>query len=263
MTSMEHTYEGGLESLLMTSNNTPQGWYDDGQGAIRWWDGNQWTQHTHNPDRSGPGAAQNAPTQTAAAVRSAGAAASEYARKLVEKDDPSTDPDAIWAAVGKPVTGLGGGRYKLTSDYLYFEKGTLSTSAQQILTHEIYDVDARQTMTQKARGVGTIVLFAVRSGSGVREMVELIDIANFREGVTTLNRVSHEARERLRLKNQTQHINYTGLPTAPVPVAAAPASAAEPAVDLNAELAKLASFKEQGILDDDEFAAAKRKLLGL
>ena len=28
----------------MTS--TPAGWYDDGHGATRWWDGSQWTEHT-------------------------------------------------------------------------------------------------------------------------------------------------------------------------------------------------------------------------
>ncbi|GAA1798699.1 SHOCT domain-containing protein [Agromyces neolithicus] len=46
--------------------------------------------------------------------------------------------------------------------------------------------------------------------------------------------------------------------------AAAPAPAAAPAagVDVVAELQKLAALKEQGILDDAEFAAAKAKLLG-
>jgi Short C-terminal domain len=42
--------------------------------------------------------------------------------------------------------------------------------------------------------------------------------------------------------------------------APAPAPAA-PAVDLTAELQKLASLKEAGILNDEEFAAAKAKLL--
>jgi hypothetical protein len=43
----------------------------------------------------------------------------------------------------------------------------------------------------------------------------------------------------------------------------APAPAAAPAggVDVVAELQKLAALKEQGILSDDEFAAAKAKLL--
>jgi hypothetical protein len=44
--------------------------------------------------------------------------------------------------------------------------------------------------------------------------------------------------------------------------AAAPAAAPAASVDIVAELQKLAALKEQGILSDDEFAAAKAKLLG-
>lgn len=44
--------------------------------------------------------------------------------------------------------------------------------------------------------------------------------------------------------------------------AAAPPPAAAPAVDVVAELQKLAALKDAGVLTDDEFAAAKAKLLG-
>ena len=43
--------------------------------------------------------------------------------------------------------------------------------------------------------------------------------------------------------------------------AAAPAPAAAPAVDVVAELQKLAALKDAGVLTDEEFAAAKAKLL--
>lgn len=46
------------------------------------------------------------------------------------------------------------------------------------------------------------------------------------------------------------------------PAAAAPAApAAAPAFDLVAELQKLAALKDAGVLTDDEFAAAKARLL--
>jgi hypothetical protein len=228
----------------MTSAQTPAGWYDDGRGALRWWDGNGWTEHTQPAPQAATGEAKSP----------------SYVQNLSTKVDFAADRDAIWTAVGKPITGIGGGRYKLTEQYLYFERGTLSTKAQQISTHEIFDVDAMQTMTQKARGVGTIVLYAIRSGTGARERVELVDVEGFREGVAELNRVSHAARENLRIKHQTQTVNYTGVPGGPTPSTPA---AATPAFDLNAELEKLATFKERGLLDDEEFAAAKRKLLGL
>ena len=28
----------------------PPGWYDDERGALRWWDGAQWTEHVQTPD---------------------------------------------------------------------------------------------------------------------------------------------------------------------------------------------------------------------
>jgi len=46
---------------------------------------------------------------------------------------------------------------------------------------------------------------------------------------------------------------------APQPVAAAPAAGG---TDLGAELQKLGDLKAQGVLTDEEFAAAKAKLLG-
>lgn len=226
---------------------SPQaGWYDDGHGTMRWWDGSAWTAHTQ-PREERP----NKFMKTA----------SQLGRSLVAQSDPSADPAALWSAVGKPLSGIGGGRYKLTSEYLYFERGTLSTKSQQIRTHEIYDVDASQTMTQKARGVGSIVLFARRSGSGMNERVEIIDVDNFRDGVAALNAASHDAREALRIRERTQTVNYSS--QAPSGVVSATPEPAAGAFDLNAELAKLAAYRDQGILDEVEFAAAKRKLLGL
>lgn len=48
---------------------------------------------------------------------------------------------------------------------------------------------------------------------------------------------------------------------APAPPPAAPAAPAEP--DYAAELQKLASLKEQGIIDDAEFDAKKKQILGI
>lgn len=211
----------------MSDQLPPPGWYPapHANNEQRYWDGAQWL--------------EAAPTPAATA-----------------------DPDALWSAIGKPITGIGGGRYKLTPEHLHYEKGTLSTKAQQIRTTDIYDVDAAQTLAQKARGLGTITLFAQR-GDGEREKVLLEDIPGFREGVTAINSAAFSAREAARVRENTQHVNYAG--AAPVQgYAPAPAaSAAQPAVDLNAELAKLAQLKSQGVLDDEEFTAAKRQLLGM
>jgi hypothetical protein len=45
-------------------------------------------------------------------------------------------------------------------------------------------------------------------------------------------------------------------------MAAAPAAAAAPTKDVTAELQKLADLHKSGVLTDEEFTAAKKKLLG-
>lgn len=42
----------------MTQGTTPPGWYDDGTGGLRWWDGTRWTDHVQlgsAPSGSAPG----------------------------------------------------------------------------------------------------------------------------------------------------------------------------------------------------------------
>jgi hypothetical protein len=172
--------------------------------------------------------------------------------------DASPEPttEILWAAAGKPLTGIGGGRYTLTKDLLVFEKGTLSLKRQQIATYEIHDVDVSQTMAQKIRGIGTISLFAVRETG--KEKVLLEDIPDVRGAAAKINEVAHWARDQRMTKQTTSTVNYVG--TGPNTTSGAQQSAS---LDLNAELAKLASFKELGVLDEDEFKAAKAKLLGM
>ncbi|HET9755787.1 MAG TPA: SHOCT domain-containing protein [Candidatus Limnocylindrales bacterium] len=57
---------------------------------------------------------------------------------------------------------------------------------------------------------------------------------------------------------EQQAIYDQGVAAAQQAAAAAPAA---PAMDLTAELQKLASLKQAGVLSDEEFAAAKAKLL--
>jgi hypothetical protein len=45
------------------TQSTPPGWYPDGQGGQRWWDGNQWTEHTLPPQEADRPAAPQQPQQ--------------------------------------------------------------------------------------------------------------------------------------------------------------------------------------------------------
>jgi len=234
------------------AESTPAGWYANpsGQGDLRYWDGGTWTDHYRERPQT-----SHSHLPQATAVASSTSSGSTY--------EGEWDPDVVWAARGKPLTGIGAGRYKLTKFYLFFEKGTLRTNAQQVPVASLTDIDVRQSMSQKARGVGNIVVHIQRS-TGV-EVVTLEDIPNFREGQLALNEVSAAARAHIRTAENTTTVNYQGAP--PFAANQLPASAVQPepqmipTVDYVAQLEKLGELRDSGILTDEEFQAKKAEIL--
>lgn len=207
--------------------STPEGWYPEQPGGrLRWWDGAQWTDHF----------------QDAAAVA------------VVQPQQ--VPPGTVWHAVGRPLTGIGAGRYRLTETYLFFERGTLSLNAQQIPVADVHDVDARQSMTQKARGVGSITLHVHRASRV--EVVVIEDIPNFREGVQAINHAAHTARAAIQQRSQTQTINHNG---GYAPQHAAPAVTAPAAPDVIEQLRQLGQLRDAGVVTPEEFEAKKTELL--
>ncbi|HET6950167.1 MAG TPA: SHOCT domain-containing protein [Acidimicrobiales bacterium] len=69
------------------------------------------------------------------------------------------------------------------------------------------------------------------------------------------NRVSRRQAERWQRQEYEQQAQYAAPPQ--------PAAPASGGADVTAELERLATLRNQGVLTDDEFAAAKAKLLGL
>jgi hypothetical protein len=210
------------------STDHPAGWYPDGQGSLRWWDGSAWTEQTQPLEQAKKG------------------------------DFPA---GTIWSAVGKPLTGIGGGRYWLDERHLYFEKGTLRTDSQQVPIADVLDIDVKQSLSQKARGIWTVAV-RVQRAQGV-EIAMMEDIPDGREAQRVINDAAHAARLARQERQNTMH--YSGVnPTIPQ-VAAPPAPQAAPAPDagddLLAKLTKLAELHGAGALTAEEFTAAKAKLL--
>jgi hypothetical protein len=71
------------------------------------------------------------------------------------------------------------------------------------------------------------------------------------------NRVSRRQAERWQRQEYEQQPQYAAPPPQPAPAPAAGGA------DMTAELERLATLRNQGVLTDEEFAAAKAKLLGL
>ncbi|HEY7071767.1 MAG TPA: SHOCT domain-containing protein [Acidimicrobiales bacterium] len=106
----------------------------------------------------------------------------------------------------------------------------------------------------------------------VRGMARTAVVAGTATAVS--NRVSRRQANRWSQQEYAQQAAYAPPPQQqvyaappPQPVYAAPAPAPEPAAgggdDLTTELRRLAELKNQGILTEEEFAAAKAKLLGM
>jgi hypothetical protein len=82
------------------------------------------------------------------------------------------------------------------------------------------------------------------------------------------NRVSRRLAERWQQQEYEQQPQYAAPPPAQAPPpppapAPAPAAGAGGSDALTAEIERLAALRSQGLLTDEEFAAAKAKLLGL
>lgn len=184
-------------------------------------------------------------------------AAQEFnARTSAESDALAQSPDVFWSAKGQPLTGIGAGRYRLTASTLFFESGTLTTNAQQVPTNLLFDIDLRQTMTQKARGVGDVVVHIQRP-HGV-EVAALADVPNPREAVAVINRVAHEARMAAHTLANTHHYTSGAHPAAAQPPMQPPAPAP---IDPMEQLTKLGQLRDAGVLTDEEFATKKAEIL--
>jgi hypothetical protein len=139
---------------------------------------------------------------------------------------------------------------------LFFEKGTLSTRAQQVPIAHVVDVDMRQSMSQKARNVGNISVH-VQRGHGI-ELVILEDVPDPQAGVSILNATAYAARLADLQRQNTHH--YANVQPAAQPVAPA-GSAAPGVVDPIDQLRRLGELRDAGIVTEAEFAAKKAEIL--
>lgn len=88
---------------------TPPGWYDDGHGALRWWDGAQWTEHVAQPDSEVTDAPTEAEIVAASQAEAAPGvpAADSDAAAVATVPAPAATPEQPYAA-GDPAATLFG-----------------------------------------------------------------------------------------------------------------------------------------------------------
>lgn len=169
-------------------------------------------------------------------------------------------------SIGKPLSGMGAVKVRLNPEFLFFEKGTIRTDSQQIPVAYVHDVDAMQSMTQKARHVGSIRVTVIRPGRHP-EFVLLEDLPDFRDGVEHINRVSRAARYTDQQRANTQHINYHGqapqyqqpAPQAPPPQQ--PSEVQGRSDDIFSQIERLGELRDKGFISPEDFDQKKAELL--
>ena len=167
--------------------------------------------------------------------------------------------EELWQVESKDLTSAATGgkvvknRYRITTEYVYVETGMIGSKEEQIPLWAIRDVDIRQSIVQKTRGVGDLQIRAEHNDYTGKSSFALLSIENPKDVRNLINDHSKIARDQ-RLK-QLQSVNYTG--NNPVQVNTGTSNGGDPIEKLQ----KLGELLKAGILTQEEFDAQKSKIL--
>lgn len=229
------------------TDSAPAGWYPvEGDARLRWWDGTQWTDH-FQPEPTPSSSVRTQAAGMMAAAQGAAARAASSGHRFPES--------ATWSATGRPITGIGGGRFWMDDKHLFFERGVVRTDSQQVPLAHVIDVDVKQTMAQKMRDVFTLRVRIQRAGG--EELVLMEDIPDGRGAQRAINSAAHEAR--LAVTRTANTHRFESAAPAPLPQATAPAS--DTSSDVAAQLRMLTELHAAGLLSDDEFQGKRAEVL--
>ncbi len=295
------------------------GWLADPGGAheLRYWDGAAWTDHVSDqgvaavdppvgalappPGAEAPAAAAGkggwkdklkaaaatAATQGKQLADQAKSAAGEQQAKRQEQ--LANDPNTLWFGSSKSAatnaTGVSKALYRITKDRVWIDTGLLGVRSEQVPLWAVRDIDVRQSVLQRGKDVGDVVLhledptLGVDPGNMMRMGGYQASEPGMTSGTVILDNIEEpykvrdllmplvsDARSKKMIERQSQylHVNPGSVVAAGMaanPPAAAPASSGPP-VDVADQLRKLAALRDEGILSDEEFAAQKARLLG-
>ena len=183
-----------------------------------------------------------------------------------------TSTKVLWEGASSDIASLAsGGRmksasYEITEDAVKFASGIVSSREETVPLWAVRDVDFKQTMTQKARGVADLHL-KIDSAAGVYGQDVLV-LKSIHEGKSVRDLILRQANEVRAYWNQRRHemeierhrASASQIFAPPQPQGTPAGSSGDG--DLMAQLTKLGEMKQAGLLSDEEFAAAKAKLLG-
>lgn len=266
-----------------------EGWYDDGSGRQRWWDGAQWTDSF-----AGEGAAP-------AASKSGGVGGFLQNRIMSVVDQTKT---AARNVVAEQHANLTSARSAISSASGFGVNDRAAVADASPLYETTSHIDGKNAKVrlwpdrlewERARGISagkitagimtggaSLLATGVKGGKDAYDMVLLknvSNVANRKDGLlyhlvevqtatgAAVNTVSFRvgrdeaARFRQAILNAMQALSAQA--SAPVVIQQATPSQAPVESGPAEQIAKLAALHDQGVLTDEEFAAAKEKVLGI
>jgi len=143
-----------------------------------------------------PGAAAEGETTSSASARAGAPSPSEQAG--IEAPE-----ETLWEGESKNVKNVASGgrvvqaRYRVTSRALYWSRGVLTTNSEQIPLWAVRDIDVKQNLLQKRRGVGDVRVWCQHDDYTGRAWVRLESVEK-----------PHEVRDLLNQHSQQQRLWY-------------------------------------------------------
>lgn len=149
---------------------------------------------------------------------------------------------------------LVGGTYQVTSRHLVLSDGLLSSKTTQIPLYAVAKMEVKQSIVQKARGVGDVVFTLDEDQSGT---AVFSSINNPRELLNILTPLVKAARDR-RSFGQGE----VGAGAVATTIIGATGVVGSGQQDMISQLARLGQLRDTNLLTEEEFLAAKAKILG-
>lgn len=155
------------------------------------------------------------------------------------------------ASSGKLV----GGTYQITDRFLIISDGLLTSKTQQIPLYCVANIEIKQTLIQKTRNVGDVIftLDEELTGTAVFSSVE-----NPKSLIPILNPIVKAARDR---RSFGQGEVGSGATTATGVVMGPGGVPMMSNQDMISQLARLGQLRDTNLLSDEEFEAAKARII--
>lgn len=158
---------------------------------------------------------------------------------------------AAVASSGKLI----GGSYEINDRFVVITDGLLSSKTRQIPLYCVLNVEVRQTIVQKARGVGDIVLTLDDELAGQTAILESVN--DPKSVIPLINPVIKAARDR-RSFGQGEVGAGAVQPGVVLAAGGVPVAGQQ---DLISQLARLGQLRDTNLLTEEEFEQAKKRIL--